>query len=506
MDKTARIWDAGTDGEVAILFGHGNIVDTAAYSPDGTRILTASPDKTARIWDARTGAQLAALSGHGSLVFSAAYSPDGTRIVTTSRDKTARIWDARTGAQLAVLSGNGAMFTSAAYSPDGDRIVTSSEDTARIWDGRTGAPIAVLSGHIDGVTSAAYSPDGSRIVTSSVDKTARIWDARSGTPLAVLSGHSDIVNSAAYSPDGTRIVTSSDDKTARIWDARVPASIAAQIMWAAAAQTDPLLDADRTQLGLPRGARVRTWSAVGTDCDQAAAAFYDPSRLAPGGSGKDINVDIASSACSREIAKPEHSARLDYEMGRVLSAKGDGNGAKQQFELAISKGYPAARIDLADFLATQVAGISDVERGVSLYEEAWRDGISVAAFELGRLYEYGVHGSDAPTAFQPNLSKAWFWYQKGADAGEPNSLARFAEREETRAATEADPPSRNAASLRAFSYYAAAAERAHNEDWPDTAWRHWRYRRATLARLLAHEGLMEPVAKAYEGIRDHSAL
>jgi TPR repeat protein len=193
-------------------------------------------------------------------------------------------------------------------------------------------------------------------------------------------------------------------------------------------------------------------------------------------------------------------------MGRALLAKGNGNDAKQEFEVAISKGYPAARIDLADLLVSQVAGMSDVERGVSLYEEAWRDGISVAAFELGRLYEYGVHGSEAATAVQPELSKAWFWYQKGADAGEPNSLARFAEREEARAATEADLPIRNADFLRAFSYYAAAAERAHNDDWPDTAWRHWRYRRATLARLLAHEGLMEQVAKAYEVIRGRAML
>jgi WD40 repeat protein len=45
-----------------------NLVDSAAYLPDGTRIVTASVDKTARRWDARTGAQLAVLSGHGGIV------------------------------------------------------------------------------------------------------------------------------------------------------------------------------------------------------------------------------------------------------------------------------------------------------------------------------------------------------------------------------------------------------------------------------------------------------
>jgi hypothetical protein len=34
------------------------------------------------------------------------------------------------------------------------------------------------------------------------------------------------------------------------------------------------------------------------------------------------------------------------------------------------------------------------------------------------------------------------------------------------------------------------------------AWRSWRYRRATLARLLAREGMMSPVANAYTAVRE----
>ena len=90
--------------QLAVLSGHTGVVDSAAYSSDGTRIATASTDKTARIWDARTGTQLKVLSNHDGHVESVAYSPDGTRIVTGSEDKTARIWDARTGSPLAVVS------------------------------------------------------------------------------------------------------------------------------------------------------------------------------------------------------------------------------------------------------------------------------------------------------------------------------------------------------------------------------------------------------------------
>jgi tetratricopeptide (TPR) repeat protein len=51
-DRTARIWGAATAKEIAVLRGHENTVRSAAFSPDGTRIVTASGDNTGRIWDA----------------------------------------------------------------------------------------------------------------------------------------------------------------------------------------------------------------------------------------------------------------------------------------------------------------------------------------------------------------------------------------------------------------------------------------------------------------------
>jgi WD40 repeat protein len=53
-DNTARIWDAATGKEITVLRGHENVLLSAAFSPDGARIVTASEDKTARVWDAAT--------------------------------------------------------------------------------------------------------------------------------------------------------------------------------------------------------------------------------------------------------------------------------------------------------------------------------------------------------------------------------------------------------------------------------------------------------------------
>jgi hypothetical protein len=77
------------------LRGHTDALLSAAYSPDGKTIVTASKDGTAKIWDAASGRELDTLRGHTDWVTSAAYSPDGKTIVTANRGGTAKIWDAQ---------------------------------------------------------------------------------------------------------------------------------------------------------------------------------------------------------------------------------------------------------------------------------------------------------------------------------------------------------------------------------------------------------------------------
>ena len=79
---------------------------SAAFSPDGARIVTASdgphgPHLGRR--HRRRDRRPARARGLGA---SAAFSPDGARIVTASDDRTARIWDAATGAEIAALRGH----------------------------------------------------------------------------------------------------------------------------------------------------------------------------------------------------------------------------------------------------------------------------------------------------------------------------------------------------------------------------------------------------------------
>ncbi len=218
-DKTARLWEARTGKVIATLRGHTNGVNTASFSPDGKLIVTSSDDGTARVWDAGTHLVISMLRGHAAGVSSATFSSDSRLVVTTGQDDTARVWQARSGHLVSVLRGHTDSVNSAAFSPDNRLVVTASTDhTARVWNARTGTLLRVLHGHTDYVNGASFSPNGRLIVTASSDQTARLWDADTGKPIALLSGHTGAVNSAAFSPNGALIVTASDDNTARVWD------------------------------------------------------------------------------------------------------------------------------------------------------------------------------------------------------------------------------------------------------------------------------------------------
>jgi WD40 repeat protein len=219
------VWDARTGREIALLRGHINHVHRLRFSPDGRFIGSGSTDGAVKFWDAVTLQEVLTLDAHPAPVYDLAFSPDSKRLATASVDGTVGVWETATGgAAMKPLRGHTGAAMAVTFSPDGRRIATGGWDkTVRLWDATTGIEKLTLRRHTDMVVSVAFSPNGRQLISASLDMQVRVWDASateetSGPGLFTLAGHSDRVNVVAFSRDGRFLASGGWDMTARLWD------------------------------------------------------------------------------------------------------------------------------------------------------------------------------------------------------------------------------------------------------------------------------------------------
>jgi len=86
-DRTAKLWDAET-GKVVRNFEHGPFVLSVAISRDGTRVASGmhsvGSEALVQVWDTARGSLLHTLKGHTGNVEALAFSPDGTRLLSAT--------------------------------------------------------------------------------------------------------------------------------------------------------------------------------------------------------------------------------------------------------------------------------------------------------------------------------------------------------------------------------------------------------------------------------------
>jgi WD40 repeat protein len=318
-DPTSTLPDPVTPSERVhpiLLEGHTDSVTSAAFSPDGTRVVTASDDGTAIVWNAVTGASIAVLQGHGGPLTSVRFDDASARVVTASRDGTARIWDAASGEELVNLVGHEDFVDDAHFDPSGGRVVTASQDgTARLWSAETGELLATLTGPDGPVNSALFHPDGSQVATAHNHSAIGIWDAEDGSqlfllPESILEGQRTnlAIHAILFAPDGSRLVAAGEDGFINVWDTETGVNLLSinahnrGVTWA-----DLSPDGDRVVSASYLGGVARIWNAA------------DGSELATIDHGDLIN-DVAFSADGTSVVTvgPAPVVRVwDAESGEI---------------------------------------------------------------------------------------------------------------------------------------------------------------------------------------------
>lgn len=188
----ATLWDVASGAKLRTLESGWGDVKTTIFSPDGKTLATGSDDSTITLWDIATGVALRTLdkwprvpgqnmSRPVAFVNSVAFSPDGTTLVSGSYDETVALWDVASGSVVRYFRGHSSSVTSVAFGDDGKTIASGSDDhTIKLWDVATGLELRTLRGH-SSPTSTAFSPDGKTLADESGKNIARFWDISTGT-------------------------------------------------------------------------------------------------------------------------------------------------------------------------------------------------------------------------------------------------------------------------------------------------------------------------------------
>jgi WD40 repeat protein len=129
----ARVWEADT-GKLLWRLPHEDGVRWATFSPDNSRVATASEDHTARVWSLASGAPVTAPLWHGQRVGALAFSPDGRMLATGSDDSTARIWDADTGEPLTAPLAHSASVIQVFFLAAQPYLITETYEDFYLWE------------------------------------------------------------------------------------------------------------------------------------------------------------------------------------------------------------------------------------------------------------------------------------------------------------------------------------------------------------------------------------
>jgi WD40 repeat protein len=182
-DKSAAeitVWEVATLNQRCVLRGHGDIVVSLAFAPDGKTLASASWDGSVRLWDLAQGAERVVIRGAhgGQWVSRLLYTPDGTKLLGGSQKGKTVVWDAE-GKERPLLWPVGQPL---AFTPGGQLLTWGDPGTGMTelhrWDAKQRKPEFAFKVSCD--YDIAVSPDGELLATGKQAVGASLWETATG--------------------------------------------------------------------------------------------------------------------------------------------------------------------------------------------------------------------------------------------------------------------------------------------------------------------------------------
>ncbi|WP_340614320.1 WD40 repeat domain-containing protein [Xenorhabdus thailandensis] len=189
----------------------------AAYK--NVYVATAGYDNRLILWDAKTHKSLA-MGMHDHLVNQCAFSPCGTKLISASSDHSARIWQLPEMKLQQVINIHKDDVSKAAFSPSGNYIATCSYDCTLAVSDLAGNLISRMVGHENLIESFDWSQDSLTLTSVGMDGTIRTWDTKTGKLLDIIYIGNTDVDAIACISDKNKIIGNNEGYISLIRDGK----------------------------------------------------------------------------------------------------------------------------------------------------------------------------------------------------------------------------------------------------------------------------------------------
>jgi hypothetical protein len=173
-DGMLRVLGTGDLTEKRSMASHADWVTAVAWSPDGTRLGSASRDKSVKVHDGVSGELLVSYQGHGASVRGLAFSADGAEILSVGADNHIHRWKVADGGKVAAV-GLGAEGYQVVLRGDYAIVPLSNKNLIR-FSLASNTVSQTLAGHQDWVISAAIDRSAERFASGAMNGEIRIWN------------------------------------------------------------------------------------------------------------------------------------------------------------------------------------------------------------------------------------------------------------------------------------------------------------------------------------------